>query len=138
MLIKEVPPQKLISKLADELKKIESIKPPPQAAFIKSGVCAERPPAQPDFWYLRSAAILRRIALKGPVGVQRLRTVFGGRKRRGHKPAHHRPAGGKFIRLMLQQLESAGFISKVEKPRKGRALTAKGQAFLDKVLRGIK
>lgn len=138
MLIREVPADKLISKVAEKLKKIESIKPHPQSVYIKSGVCAERPPVQPDFWYIRSAALLRRIALRGPVGVQRLRTVFGSRKRRGHKPAHHRPVGGKFIRLMLQQLEQAGFIKKVEKPRKGRVLTPKGQAFLDRISKEMK
>lgn len=122
----------LVSKLAIELKKSEKIKSPAWAAFTKTGVSTERPPSQPDWWYSRSAAILRRTYLSGPVGTQRLRTVLGGRRRRGHKPAHHRKAGGKIIRLMLQQLEAEGLIAKTAKPRAGRIITPKGQKFVDR------
>ena len=136
--MREVPSQKLIEKLSEELKRNDNIKPPEWSKYVKTGVSEERPPLQEDWWFLRSAAILRRVYLKGPVGVQRLRTVFGGRRRRGHKPAHHKKAGGKIIRLMLQQLEKAGYIQKVEKPRKGRVLTSKGQKLLSKIAGEIK
>ncbi|MEM5814305.1 MAG: 30S ribosomal protein S19e [Candidatus Aenigmatarchaeota archaeon] len=131
--VREVPADKVVPALAQELKKIDTIKPHKAAAFVKSGVDAERPPEQPDFWYLRSAAVLRKIYLRGPVGTQRLRTAFGGKRRRGTKPAKHRKAGGKFIRLMLQQLEKSGLVAKREKAPHGRAITAKGQKLVDKV-----
>jgi len=130
---RDVSAGKVIPALAEELKKVETIKPHSAANFVKSGVNAERPPEQADFWYLRSAAILRKIYLTGPIGTQRLRTVYGGKKRRGHKPAHHRKAGGKFIRTMLQQLEKSGFVAKRDKAPFGRFLTAKGQKLVDKV-----
>lgn len=130
--VRDVPANKLIPAVAEELKKVEAVKPHPASIFVKSGVNAQRPPDQMDFWYLRSAAILRKIYLTGPVGTQRLRTVYGGKKRGTHKPAHHRKAGGKFIRTMLQQLEKAGFVAKREKAPHGRAITAKGQKFVDK------
>lgn len=136
--MKQVPPQKLIQKLSEKLKKNESIKPPEWSRFIKTGVSSERPPLQEDWWFIRSAAILRRIYIKGPIGTQRLRTTFGGRKRRGHKPAHHAKAGGKIIRTILQQLEKADYIKKVDKPRKGRSVTPKGQRLLDKTAKEIK
>ena len=123
----------LVSRMAVELKKSEKIKPPAWAAYTKTGVATERPPSQPDWWYARSAAILRRIYMTGPVDTQRLRTVLGGRRRRGHKPPHHYKAGGKVIRLMLQQLEADGLIKKVDKPKAGRVVTAKGQRFVDRV-----
>lgn len=116
--VREVSADKLIPALAAELKKVETIKPHPSAGIVKNGVSSERPPEQPDFWYLRSAALLRKVYLTGPVGTQRMRTAFGSRHRRGHKPAHHAKAGGKFIRLMFQQLEKSGLVAKVEKPRK--------------------
>jgi small subunit ribosomal protein S19e len=56
----------------------------------------------------------------------------------GKKTYHHRKAGGKIIRLILQQLEKAGYVQKVEKPKRGRAITPKGQEFLSKVAKGIK
>lgn len=130
--VRDADPQKLIVMVAEELKKCPNIKPPGWATYTKTGVCAERPAEQPDFWWLRAAAILRRLYISGqPVGTQRLRTVFGSRRRRGHKPAHHRKAGGKMIRLMLQQLEAEGLIAKTEKPRKGRTIAPKGQSLLD-------
>ena len=70
------------------------------------------------------------------MGVQRLRTAFGGKRRRGHKPAHFKRAGGKVIRLMIQQLEKEGLITKTEKPKKGRIVTPKGQSILNKIEKG--
>lgn len=136
--MKDVSPQKLIEKLAEELKKNENIKPPEWSKYVKTGVAKERPPLQNDWWFLRAAAILRKVYLNGPIGVQRLRTAFGGRRRRGHKPAHHKKAGGKIIRLILQQLEKAGYVQKIEKPKKGRIVTSKGQRLLSKISKGLK
>lgn len=135
--VRDVDPNDLIALAAEELKKT-SIKPHAAARFVKSGANTERPPTQRDFWYLRSAAILRKLYLRPePVGVRKLRNVFGGRKRRGHKPAHHYKAGGKFIRLMLQQLEKEGLIKKVDKPKKGRILTSKGKKLLDSLAKRV-
>ncbi|RLI98855.1 MAG: 30S ribosomal protein S19e [Candidatus Aenigmatarchaeota archaeon] len=127
---REVNPQKLVERAKEELKKFEEIKPPAWSFFVKSGSHKERPPEQPDFWYIRAASILRRIYLDGPVGVERLRTYYGGRKRRGTEPAKFRKASGNIIRKILQQLEKAGL---VEKTKKGRKITSKGQAFLDRI-----
>lgn len=126
---REVPATELIRKLKEELKKSEEITPPPWAKFSKSGAHRERPPEQADFWHIRSASILRRIYLDGPVGVQRLRTYYGGLKKRGYNPSHFRRGGGAMIRKMLQQLESAGLIEKIDK--RGRKITPKGKKLLD-------
>ncbi|MDI6806783.1 MAG: 30S ribosomal protein S19e [Candidatus Aenigmarchaeota archaeon] len=128
--VREVEPQKFINRLKEELKQIKDISQPEWSYFLKSGVHRERPPEQLDFWYIRAAAILRRIYIDGPVGIERLRTYFGGRKRRGHKPARFRKASGAIIRKILQQLEVAGL---VKKEKKGRCITPKGQSFLDRV-----
>jgi small subunit ribosomal protein S19e len=138
--MRDISPQKLIQRLSEELKKNESIKPPEWSKYVKTGVSTERPPLQDDWWFFRSAAILRKTYLNGPVGVQRLRTAFGGRRKMPHgkKIFHHRKAGGKIIRLILQQLENAGFVKKVEKPRRGRIITSKGQKLLDKIISELK
>jgi len=128
--VTEVPAAKLIEKLKEELKKNEEIQPPAWASFAKSGAHRERPPKQKDFWYIRTASLLRKIYLEGPVGISRLRTYYGGKKRRGYKPAHFRRASGNILRKILQQLEKSGL---VEKAKKGRKITSKGQKFLDKV-----
>jgi small subunit ribosomal protein S19e len=122
----------LVTRLATELKKKDKVKPPVWATYTKTGLSTERPPSQPDWWYSRAAALLRRIYLTGPVGTERMRTALGGRRRRGHKPAHHYKAGGKVIRLMLQQLEAEGLVVKTAKPRAGRMITPKGQRLVDR------
>ena len=134
---KDVNPDIAIRTIAEELKKMEQMKPHASSLVVKSGVNTERPPMQDDFWYIRSAAILRRVYISGPVGTQRLRTVFGGKRNKGHKPSHHKPAGGKFIRMMLQQLDAAGLTRKVDKPKRGRMVTPKGQKFLEALAKGM-
>ena len=127
----EVPADKLIEKLKEELKKFENIKPPLWAKIVKSGRNKERPPEQDDFWFVRAASILRRLYIDGPVGVSRLRTYYGGRKERGVKPAKTYKASGSIIRKVLQQLEIEGLVSK---EKKGRILTPKGRSLIDKIV----
>lgn len=129
--VREVPAEKLIERLKEELKKIGEIEAPPWINFVKSGAHRERPPEQPDFWFIRAASILRRIYLDGPVGVERLRTYYGGRRRRGRKPPRVYKASGAIIRRILQQLEKAGLVEKID--RKGRRITPKGQRLLDRI-----
>jgi len=132
--VKDVPADKLIGKLREELKQIKEIQPPEWSYFIKSGVHKERPPQQADFWYIRTASVLRRIYLNGPVGTERLRSYFGGRKQRGHKPARFRKASGSITRKILQQLEASGL---VEKDKKGRRISSKGRKILQAAVRAI-
>ena len=127
---REVKSDKLVEKLKEELKKVSDISPPEWMKFVKSGPHRERPPQQPDFWYVRSASVLRRIYIDGPIGVSSLRSYYGGRRERGYKPAHFKKSSGNIIRKILQQLEKAGLISKGPK---GRKITSNGQKLLDKV-----
>lgn len=136
MLVEEVSPSLLIKRLSEELKKLKELQPPPWSHYVKTGVHKQRPPEQPDWWYVRAASILRRIYLDGPVGVSRLRTRYGGRQRRGSAPEHFRKAGGKIIRVILQQLEQAGLVAKVEKS--GRKVTPKGESLLKSTINKVK
>ncbi len=123
----------LIERLAEKLRSDgnENIKPPEWAGYVKTGAQKEKLPVQKDWWYIRSAAVLRKLYVKGPLGVERLRAEYGGAKRRGCRPQKATKGSGAIIREILQQLESAGLVSKIEK--EGRALTPKGKALLDSV-----
>jgi small subunit ribosomal protein S19e len=127
-MVKGVAADKLIEETARRMEKLGEMEPPEWARFAKTGVCKERTPSQENWWYIRSASILRKLSLGKPIGVARIRKVYGGRKRRGHKPEHKYPASGSVIREILQQLEKAGFV-KTEKG-KGRSITANGKLFL--------
>ena len=137
--MKNIDQKKFIEACKERLKKIEDIKPPDWALFVKTGQSRKFPPQQDDWWYTRTASILRKIYLNGPVGVERLRTHYGGRKDRGHKPEKFRKAGGSIIRKSLQQLEAAGLIEKTKKPQKsGRIVTDKGKKFIADIVREVK
>lgn len=119
--------------LVAELKNIKEIQAPEWSFFVRTGVSKQRVPESPDFWYIRTASILRQLYLNGVVGVERLRTRYGGRKNRGVRPAKFKKSSGKMIRLMLQQAEKAGLVEKVKDKQFGRRLTKKGRDFLDSI-----
>jgi small subunit ribosomal protein S19e len=129
--VRDVDPRKFVLSVKEELKNIKEIKPPTWSAFAKSGVSRQRPPKQPDFWYIRSASVMRRIYIDGPVGVEKLRSYYGGRKRRGTKPARFRKSSGSVLRKVIQQLESSGFVKKHKSG--GREITPKGRKLLDNI-----
>jgi small subunit ribosomal protein S19e len=133
----DVPAEMLIDKLSDYLKEnMREVQPPIWAGYVKTGSHVERVPQNPDWWYIRTASILRKLYMKGPLGVSKLRKDYGGRKRRGVKPAHFAKAGGNIIRTILQQLEQAGLAQKdgIE----GRIVSGKGRSLLDAMATQIK
>jgi small subunit ribosomal protein S19e len=137
--MKNIDSKKFIEVCKEELKKIEAVKPPEWASFVKTGSSRKLPPRQNDWWYTRSASILRRIYLNGPVGVERLRTHYGGKKDRGHKPERFRKSGGSIIRKSLQQLEAAGLIEKSKDQKKrGRVISDRGKKFIRDVVKEVK
>lgn len=131
MSIRDVHPKKLTEELGEELKTQEDIEPPDWSHFIKTGAHKERPPDQPDWWYLRSASILRNVYEKGPIGVSRLRSLYGGRTDRGSAPEEFRKGSGKIVRTILQQLENADLVEKTEKS--GRKIAPEGMSLLTQI-----
>jgi len=124
----DVPADMLIKKLSAILKS-EDINPPTWVSFVKTGVHADKPPQQIDWWHTRCASILRKIYLNGPVSITDLRSMFGGGKARGYGVASHRYAGGAIIRNAVHGLEKLGYVEMVEK--KGRIITKQGMKKLD-------
>ena len=131
-------PSELIEKASEELKKIEAIKPPVWAAFVKTGMHKERPPVNSDWWYMRVASVLRAVYRLGPVGVSKLRTKYGSKKRRGHQPAEFRKASGNILRKVLQQLDKAGLTKQdVKGSHKGRIATSVGMKLMNSVAKSL-
>ncbi len=126
--------QELVAKAAEELKKLPEIKAPEWASFVKTGMHKQRPPVNDNWWYVRAASVLRAVYRLGPIGTEKLRTKYGGKKNRGHKKEHFFKGSGSILRKSLQQLEKAGFVKSAERGvHKGRIVTPKGKAFLDKI-----
>jgi small subunit ribosomal protein S19e len=128
----DVPASKLIEKLAKYLKEnADAVTPPTWASMAKTGTHVEKQPQDPDWWYVRSASLLRKIYIHGPIGIEKLRADYGGRKNYGVKPSHAAKAGGSTVRKALQQLETAGYVETF-KPR-GRKLTREGRKLLQEL-----
>ncbi len=127
----DVPADALIEEVADRLE--DRIEEPRWIEFTKTGEMKELPPKQDDFWYVRSASLLRKVAMKGPIGVDRLSTEYGGRKRgtTRYQVASNRSASGskKIIRHALQQLEEEDLVETAK--GQGRRISGTGQSFLD-------
>lgn len=127
----DVPPGLLIERLKDRLQKEGKLKPPEWAPFARTGVHTEKAPTDPEWWYRRVAAVLRKVYVQGPVGTARLSAEFGGRRDDGSAPYHPRRGSRSIARAAMQQLEALGYIAKTE--RKGRVITPQGRRMLDKM-----
>ena len=115
----DVPASKFIDRLAKYLKEnIDEVQPPSWASVAKTGMHVEKQPQNPNWWYVRSASVLRKVYVHGPIGLEKLRADYGGRKNFGVKRSHAIKAGGNNIRKVLQQLEAAGLVQTVKTSRK--------------------
>lgn len=126
----DIPADKLISKIAENLKKDKKLEPLPWIAFVKTGCHVDKIPQNKDWWYLRCASLLRKVYIHGPVSISDLKSVYGGKKQIGYNLAHHKDAGGAIIRKALQQLESSGYIVK---NARGRVLSDEGMKRIDRI-----
>ncbi len=88
---------------------------------------------QIDWWYLRSASVLRKIYLKGHVGITRLSAEYGGKRDRGSAPYHARTGSRSILREIVHQLETAGLVQPYK--TQGRRLSPAGEKLLASVSR---
>ncbi len=131
----DVPPAILLPRLATELRTRAAVRPPPWATFVKTGVHKERAPVQTDWWYLRSASVLRKIYLKGNIGIERLSAEYGGKRDRGSAPYHARSGSRSVLREIVHQLETAGLLQPYK--TQGRRVSPEGAKLLDTVSRDV-
>lgn len=125
----DVPAKDLIEGIAKKLEKDTNIETPKENIYSKTGVNRENPPTIKNWWYIRCAAILRKVYLNNNIGVERMREEFGGKKNCGSKKSKAKAGSGTIARRAFQQLEKAGYISKIK--GRGRMLSPKGRSFID-------
>jgi len=125
----DVPSKDLINTVAKKLQSDKSIVIPDANIFSRIGIDRENPPMDKNWWYARCASILRKIYINNVIGIEHLRAEYGGKRDRGSKPYKAKKGSGSVVRRALQQLEKAGYVTKIK--GKGRVLTPKGKSFLD-------
>jgi len=112
------------------------VQPPPWAPLVKTSTHTQRQPEDSDWWFTRTASVLRKTYIEGPIGTERLRAEYGGRKSLGVRRQHARKGGGSNVRKILQQLEAAGLVATTK--GRGRVLTKEGRRVLDRIAAEIK
>ncbi len=128
--------EKLIEAIAEKLREFPEIEAPEGSEFWKTAFFKELAPLDSEnFWHIRCASILRKVKKIGPIGVNRLRKLYGGRNRKGSGLNHSAKGSGKIIRVALQQLERANLI--VNKEKKGRVVTPEGTSLLERTAYNI-
>ncbi len=113
---------------------------------MKTGLHKELAPYEGNWFFLRAAAIARRVYIENRgLGVMTLRTIFGSNQRNGTVSSHRHVADGKVIRYCVQQLGKLGFVDlvitqvedetgkKVQIATKGKRLSKKGRSEMDKI-----
>jgi len=145
----DVPAEFLTPALAEKLADVKEITMPEWGAYVKTGVHREKPPSQENWWQIRCAALMRKVAREGPIGVNALAQAYGGRKDNGSSPNTPAIASRNVIRTALQQLQDAGFVdmkstkivSSVDGDQKlyaGRTISAAGHKMLDEVAHSVR
>merc|ERR1712226_1258258 len=116
---------------AQHLKRQGRFELPKWADYVKTGKFKELAPMNPDWLYVRTASMVRKLYIRGGIGVGAFRKIYGGQHRRGTCTNRFAKSSGKIARYILQQLEEMGLVEQDESG--GRKITKEGQRELDTV-----
>ena len=128
--VKDVVAIDFIKAYAEHLKKSGKLEIPEWVDVVKTGKCKELSPMDPNWFYVRAAAIARKVYLYNGIGVLSLRRAYGGQDGKSYTPSKRSLGSGKINRYILQQLEKMGYVAKLET---GRTLTKEGRKDMDKI-----
>merc|ERR550514_1964214 len=109
-MVKDVEAAKFITSFAQHLKRQGRFEIPKWADVVKTGRAKELPPNDPDWLYVRTASMVRKIYIRGGSGVGGFRKVYGTQQRRGTQKKLFVKGPGKIIRYIFQQLEEMGLV----------------------------
>ena len=135
--VKDVDPHQFVKAFAAFLKKSGKLKVPAYVDIVKTGKFKELSPYDPDWFYVRAAAVARHIYLRGGVGVGALRKIYGGRKRRGTRPSHFEKGSASVARAVLKSLQAANLVE-LDGTNGGRMITQQGRRDLDRIAGQVK
>ena len=131
--VKDVPAEAFITSFAKHLKAQGKFKVPAWTTFAKTAVSKELPPSDDDWFFVRAAAIARRVYINPNVGVGALCKIFGTVMRNGGSRNHSSLASSKINRVALQQLEQLGLLEASKNSKGGRIVSSKGRQEMDHV-----
>ncbi|KAG2335753.1 hypothetical protein BDR05DRAFT_897835 [Suillus weaverae] len=110
---------------ASHLKWLGKLEVPTWSHLTTQTGITELAPYDPDWYYVRAAAVARHIYLRKDVGIGALTKLHGGRNRRGNRPSHHADSSASVQRKVCQSLEKIGVLEQTDNG--GRRISQDGQ-----------
>eukprot|EP01065_Artemidia_motanka_P008411 TRINITY_DN14233_c0_g4_i1.p1 TRINITY_DN14233_c0_g4~~TRINITY_DN14233_c0_g4_i1.p1 ORF type:complete len:159 (+),score=59.34 TRINITY_DN14233_c0_g4_i1:71-547(+) len=129
--LKDADAHKWVKAYAKHLKKQGKLQVPKWVDIAKTGIQCELAPYDPDWFYVRTAAVARQCYIRPGSGIGGLRKRYGGSYQKQCIRAHFQKSAGGPIRKALQALEELGILEK--RPDGGRQITAKGAQDMDRI-----
>ncbi|KAK9896825.1 putative RPS19B-ribosomal protein S19.e, cytosolic [Cystobasidium minutum MCA 4210] len=133
--VRDVRAEDFIAAYSSHLKRSGKLEIPVWVDIVKTATFKEQAPYDPDWFYVRAAAVARHVYLRKHVGVGRMQKVHGGAANRGQRPSRHTDASGSVERKVMQGLEKIGVLEK--DPRGGRRISQDGQRDLDRIATAV-
>lgn len=133
--VRDVKTFRFIKVMASHLKQSGKLFVPNCAEYIKTSHGREKAPENPDWYYIRCAAVLRRIYLRPGTGLGGLSKKFGSKKNRGSQPEITTRAATGPLHWACKSLEGLKYISKGKVS--GRILTKEGRRVADTIAANI-
>ncbi|KAI0304535.1 ribosomal protein S19e [Multifurca ochricompacta] len=133
--VRDIGAEAFITAYASHLKRSGKLEVPTWVDIVKTGAYKELAPYDPDWFYVRAAAVARHIYLRKDVGIGALAKLHGGRNRRGNRPSHHGDASSSVQRKICQSLEKIGVLE--QGPNGGRRISQDGQRDLDRIATAV-
>ncbi|XP_022093140.1 40S ribosomal protein S19-like isoform X2 [Acanthaster planci] len=129
--VKDVDQGEFVKALAAFFKSGGKMKVPDWVDLVKLGKHKELAPTDQDWFYTRAASTARHLYFRGGVGVNAMRKIYGGRKRRGTRPSHFCKGSGSVARKVLQALEGVNIVKR--EGNSGCRLTSQGIKHMDHI-----
>ncbi|KAN0087692.1 Ribosomal protein S19e [Tylopilus felleus] len=133
--VRDISAEAFIAAYASHLKRSGKLEVPTWVDLVKTGSYKELAPYDPDWYYIRAAAVARHIYLRKDVGIGKLAKLHGGRQKRGNRPSHHGDASASVQRKICQSLEKIGVLEQTENG--GRRISQDGQRDLDRIATAV-
>ena len=129
--VRDVHTQRWVKAMASHLKQEGKLFVPRCSELIKTSHGRERAPQNPDWYYVRCAAVLRAIYLRPGTGYGGLSKRFSNKKNRGSQPEQYQKAARGPLHWCCRSLEGLKLIQKGK--TSGRIITKDGRKKVDTV-----
>ncbi|WWD18164.1 hypothetical protein CI109_102613 [Kwoniella shandongensis] len=133
--VRDISAESFIKAYSSHLKRSGKLEIPTWVDIVKTGPQKELAPYDPDWFYVRAAAVARHIYLRKHVGVGALAKLHGSKNRRGTRPTHHRDSATGVQRTVVQSLEKIGVLEAAADG--GRKISQDGMRDLDRIATAV-